>query len=81
MTVKIVDEREVYYYGDYFTMQAVVENAIGLVAYQWEVLLPGAENWEAIEGAVEETYSFVIDGLNVFNQYRVTVNEITEQGV
>ncbi len=78
--VEIVNPQNVYYYGQDFTLRAVVENAIGAVNYQWEVLLPGAEKWQPIENAVEETYTFMIDELNVFNQYRVTVNDTQKQG-
>ncbi len=78
--VEIVNQKDVYYYGDNFTMRAVVENAISAVTYQWEVLLPGMEEWQAVEGAVEETYTFVITEENAQNQYRVKVVETEEQG-
>ncbi len=78
--IEIVEPKDEYFYGDEFTMRAVVENAISAVTYQWEVLLPGAEDWQAIEGAVEDTYTFVITEENAQNQYHVKVVETEEQG-
>lgn len=80
VTIEVVDPREVYYYGDPFTLRAVVTGTIQQPTYQWEVLPLDAEEWQLVEGATEETYTFILDEVNSKYDIRVTVYDAAMTG-
>lgn len=64
VSIEVVDPQEEYCYGDAVTIRAVVTGKIGEPRYQWEVLGIGEDDWQIIDGAAEETYTFILDESN-----------------
>lgn len=71
--IEVVDAKDLYYYGETFTLKAVVSGTIQEPAYQWEVLALDATEWQPVEGATSDTYSFVLNEENSKYDIRVTV--------
>ena len=75
VAIEVVNPQEVYYYGDSFTLKAVVTGDISEPVYQWEVLPYGDTEWRTVEGAQEDTYTFILDETNSMYDIRVSVYE------
>jgi len=75
VAIEVVNPQEVYYYGDSFTLKAVVTGDISEPVYQWEVLPYGDTEWRTVEGVQEDTYTFVLDETNSMYDIRVSVYE------
>lgn len=75
VAIEVVNPQEVYYYGDSFTLKAVVTGDISEPVYQWEVLPYGDTEWRIVEGAQENTYTFILDETNSMYDIRVSVYE------
>lgn len=72
--VYITMEEEPQYYGDTVTFIAVLMNfkQEDKVTFQWQYAIKPQE-WISIEGANEQTYTFILDKDNVTYWYRVIV--------
>lgn len=79
VTIEVVNPQDVYYYGDAFTLKAVLHGTVAEPVYQWEVLPYGASEWQLVEGATEETYTFILNEENSLYDIRVTVYDAAEQ--
>lgn len=64
VSIEMVDPREEYFYGDAVTVRAVINGQIGEPRYQWELLGINENDWQVVDGATEETYTFILDESN-----------------